>query len=213
MKNPLHDFLTRDEQKVLLTFSSLLLFGFVLMTLGWTPIYAKKAESAKQKLDAVTQEDVVIKVDIRSASTTELSTLPGVGPKRAAAIISYREQSQFQTTLELMKIKGIGQKTFDKMRPNLIFFGADSTAVVEPDMVKSTTKKANSAKAEFAVDLNTATLEQLMTLEGIGAVKAQAIIDYRAENGKFEKVEDITKVKGIGEKTLEKNLTRLIVTF
>ena len=212
MKNPLHDILTRDEQKVLLTFSSLLLLGFVLMAVGWTPVYAKKAE-ASQKLEALTQQDAVIKVDIRTANATELGTLPGIGPSRAAAIISYREQQQFCTTLELMKIKGIGPKTFDKMRPNLIFFGADSTAVVAPEIVKASAKSTSAAKADFAVDINTATLEQLMSLEGIGVVKAQAIIDYRREHGKFEQIEDITKVKGIGIKTFEKNRPRLIVTF
>jgi len=42
-------------------------------------------------------------------------------------------------------------------------------------------------------------------------VKAQAIIDWREENGSFETIEDIMKVKGIGAKTFEKNKDRLTV--
>jgi competence protein ComEA len=53
------------------------------------------------------------------------------------------------------------------------------------------------------IDLNTATMEQLHTLKGIGHKKAVAIIEYRKEH-KFTKIEDIMKVKGIGKKLFEK---------
>ena len=54
------------------------------------------------------------------------------------------------------------------------------------------------------VNINTATVEELSRLNGIGQTKAQAIVDYREANGSFASVEDLTKVKGIGEKLLEK---------
>ena len=53
------------------------------------------------------------------------------------------------------------------------------------------------------VDLNTATIEQLHTLKGIGDKKAVAIVEYRKEHN-FTKIEDIMKVKGIGKKMFEK---------
>jgi len=52
------------------------------------------------------------------------------------------------------------------------------------------------------IDLNTATMEQLHTLKGIGHKKAVAILEYRKEH-KFIKIEDIMKVKGIGKKMFE----------
>ena len=61
------------------------------------------------------------------------------------------------------------------------------------------------------INLNTATLEELMTLDRIGSKYAQRIIDYRETNGPFEKIEDIMKVKGIGPKTFEANKDRLTV--
>src|SRR5262250_3021990 len=61
-----------------------------------------------------------------------------------------------------------------------------------------------SAFALAAVNINTATKEQLDALPGIGPVKAQAIIDYRTKNGPFKSLEDIKKVNGIGDATFDK---------
>jgi competence protein ComEA len=52
------------------------------------------------------------------------------------------------------------------------------------------------------VNLNTATAEQLDTLPGIGPVTAQAILDWRTENGSFTSVDELLEVSGIGDATL-----------
>lgn len=69
------------------------------------------------------------------------------------------------------------------------------------------------AFAEPAViDINSASAEELMTaMKGIGEKKAQAIIDYRSVHGRFNSVDELTQVKGIGDKTVERNRAWLSV--
>ena len=54
------------------------------------------------------------------------------------------------------------------------------------------------------VNINTADAKELATLPGIGQVKAEAIVKYRNDKGKFKSISDLKKVKGIGEKMIVK---------
>lgn len=68
------------------------------------------------------------------------------------------------------------------------------------------------AHAEPAtININTADVEALATLNGVGPAKAEAIVAYRDANGPFESAEQLTEVKGIGQTTVEKNAERLSV--
>lgn len=62
----------------------------------------------------------------------------------------------------------------------------------------------SSSSNTDVININTANLEQLMKISGVGKTKAEAIISYREKNGDFKKKEDITKVRGIGKATFEK---------
>jgi competence protein ComEA len=62
------------------------------------------------------------------------------------------------------------------------------------------------------VNLNTATVDDLTTLPGIGPSYAKRIVDFREKNGPFKRVEDLLNVQGIGEKTLEKIRDRITLS-
>ena len=62
------------------------------------------------------------------------------------------------------------------------------------------------------VNINKATAEQLAeNLQGVGLKKAQSIVQYRKQNGAFQSKSDLLNVKGIGEETLEKNNSDILL--
>ncbi len=71
---------------------------------------------------------------------------------------------------------------------------------------------SKQAGVEITVNVNTASAEEISTLlKGVGIKKAQAIVEYRQQHGAFETKEDLTNVKGIGEATVSKNASRILL--
>lgn len=99
----------------------------------------------------------------------------------------------------------LAQKITDQMQlivPNL--HSKQEGGVTDGNSEKgnsSNTTPSNSKQG--TVNINTATLEELQTIKGIGKKKAEAILQYRKEHGPFRTKEDLLQVKGIGKKALE----------
>jgi competence protein ComEA len=70
---------------------------------------------------------------------------------------------------------------------------------------------AFSGLAMAAVDINTATMEQLEVLKGVGPAKAKAIVEHRTKNGPFKTVDDLEAVKGFGKKTVDSLRSEIFV--
>ena len=144
-------------------------------------------------------EENNIKVDIKGAVKN-----PGVYEIRIGSRIT-----------DLIKLAGGTTLDADLDATNLSSKLNDENCVViykkgEAEKIKSFQRNTLGADISSAdesstiVNINTANKEELKTLTGIGDAKAAAIIKYREENGGFKSVEELTKVSGIGEKTLEK---------
>jgi competence protein ComEA len=151
-------------------------------------------------------------VDINSASVKELESLPGVGSAIAKKIVANRP---YKSVDELTKA-GLSKKAIDKLRP-LVTVGAAAPAAAPaaaapkaagpktvPAAAKAKTAAEKPAATKLApgqkVNINAATMDQLIALPGIGPSKAQAIIDGRP----YKTPEDIMKVKGIKGGTYNK---------
>lgn len=94
---------------------------------------------------------------------------------------------------------------------NLAAEVADGQQVVVPAAVRGSTGATTpgAAAADGPISLGTATIEQLETIDGIGPVTAQSILDYRDENGGLSSVDELDQVSGIGPATMEALRTRL----
>lgn len=100
---------------------------------------------------------------------------------------------------------------------SLVVMGALPQRVVSEECdkgaleAKETTLEAKEAAVFEKININTASAEELAKLKMIGSTYAERIIQYREENGPFKELEDIMKVKGIGEKTWEAIKDRIVI--
>ena len=99
----------------------------------------------------------------------------------------------------------LAQKITDQMQiivPNLHSKQEDGLTEGNSEKGSSTNTSVSNSK-QGTININTATLEELQTIKGIGKKKAEAILQYRKEHGAFRTKEDLLQVKGIGKKALE----------
>ncbi|WP_298837770.1 helix-hairpin-helix domain-containing protein [Clostridium sp.] len=154
----------------------------------------------------VKSEDTIIKVDIKGAVKS-----PGV----------YEIKKESRVT-DLIKLAGGGTKEADLEATNLskklndedcIIISkkgeANKTQMTQNSTQNSPVSSSDNKGKDAIININTASKEELMTLTGIGEAKADVIIEYREQNGGFKSVDELTKVGGIGEKTLAKFVDKI----
>ena len=90
-----------------------------------------------------------------------------------------------------------------------VFISSSTLAAQEP---QAAAPSASTSPAKPALNINTATVEQLETLPGIGRKTAERILEYRAKSGAFKRVEELMNVKGIGEKSFLKLKPLIVAT-
>ncbi|MTT32491.1 ComEA family DNA-binding protein [Terrilactibacillus sp. BCM23-1] len=97
----------------------------------------------------------------------------------------------------------LAQKLKDEM-VILVPKKGDSSAVMTTSNSTANSDSSASTEDSKLININTATMDELQNLNGIGPSKAEAIISYREEHGLFKTPEELTNVTGIGEKSFEK---------
>jgi competence ComEA-like helix-hairpin-helix protein len=155
----------------------------------------------------------VFPVDINTAGLERLQDITGVGPVIASRIIEDRTmRGPFYFIEDIRRVNGVGDATFEKMRYQITVGNVTPPAPPPPSPPSSPPKlepipspaPVETTPASAKININTAGLEELQEITGVGPVISQRIIDYRTQNGPFQKTQDIKNVKGIGDATFEK---------
>lgn len=184
--------------------------GILLILVGVGGLFSKKEESVEEttvvettvlaeKTEASTTQETVIFVDIKGAVKN-----PGVYQMKAGDRVK-----------DALDAAGGLTEEADSQKVNLAKRLEDQMVIVVPKVGEEAEEipageTRNEATKEGKVNINTATVEELKTLKGVGEKKAEAIIEYRKKNGSFQTKEDLMKVRGIGKKLFESFQERIV---
>ena len=184
--------------------------GILLILVGVGGLFSKKEVSMEEtevvvttmlaeKTEVSTTQETVIFVDIK-------------GEVRNPGVYQMKVGDRVKDALEAAG--GLTEEA-DSQKVNLAKRLEDQMVIVVPkvgeeaeEIPAGETRK--EATKEGKVNINTATVEELKTLKGVGEKKAEAIIEYRKKNGSFQTKEDLMKVRGIGKKLFESFQERIV---
>ncbi|MDX8359521.1 helix-hairpin-helix domain-containing protein [Cytobacillus sp. IB215316] len=146
-------------------------------------------------------------------SSTEVSHVIYVDIKGAVTSEGVYEMAEGSRVMDVIEQAGGALELADMSKVNLAQLVYDEMVLYVPKQGEEGYDLQYSLmeKEKDKVDLNRATMAELESLPGIGGKKAEAIISYREEYGSFHTVEDLLKISGIGEKSLEKLLEYVVV--
>jgi competence ComEA-like helix-hairpin-helix protein len=205
------DRISRREQRALGILAALFLGGHLLRALAASPAAPPAAAELFDPTgdgnplahrDSIRQQERPLgpneRIDVEHASAAELARLPGIGPALANRIVADRQShGAFGTIAGLRRVRGVGPALIDRIRAHLSFGGVSAEAQITslPD----------------AVDVNLATVTDLVGLPGIGLVRARAIVAFRDSAGPFRQIEELKRVPGFPASLLRQLAGRLVV--
>lgn len=196
--------------------SVILNYRFALTVVGLVAAIWTTSALGQTRATNANVAQAAAKVDVNSADLKSLETLPGVGPAIAQKIIDGRP---YRTSSDLEKVSGLSKAKVAALKDRVTFGRTAATPAAAARAAKprsssseltptgrrndatepnrNTSATSDRLAPGEKLNINTASAAELDALSGIGPVKAQAIVDYRKQNGDFKSIEEIEKVKGI----------------
>ncbi len=193
------------EYKIIVICASLgLVLGgfFLLKPVAQTPA---KESNLQTEVTTVSKDEKEDKNQKEEVVEQDLITVDVKGAVKSPGIYDLPVGSRINDAVQ--KAGGLTDNA-DSKSINLAQRISDEALVYVPTKEEATSQEmpssASNTKENKKVNLNKASLEELKQVKGLGAKRAQDIIDHRESNGKFKSVDELKKVSGIGAKTIEK---------
>ena len=175
---------------------------FLLKPVAQTPA---KESNLQTEVTTVSKDEKEDKNQKEEVVEQDLITVDVKGAVKSPGIYDLPVGSRINDAVQ--KAGGLTDNA-DSKSINLAQRISDEALVYVPTKEEATSQEAHSnasnTKENKKVNLNKASLEELKQVKGLGAKRAQDIIDHRESNGKFKSVDELKKVSGIGAKTIEK---------
>ena len=190
---------------------------FVCLIIGMGLFWMSRQGEEVEEADTSLAETTILPQEVEDKTT--VSTVIYVDVKGEVHHPGVYQMKAENRVKDLIEAAGGFTPLADDQKLNLAQLLEDQMVIVVPkkgeevnsELAQAPTSQKKEVGKEGKVNINTATVEELKTLKGIGEKKAEAIIEYRKKNGSFKNKEELMKVRGIGKKLYESFQERVIV--
>lgn len=190
---------------------------FVCLIIGMGLFWMSRQGEEVEEADTSLAETTILPQEVEDKTT--VSTVIYVDVKGEVYHPGVYQMKAENRVKDLVEAAGGFTPLADDQKLNLAQLLEDQMVIVVPkkgeevnsELAQTPTPHKKEVEKEGKVNINTATVEELKTLKGIGEKKAEAIIEYRKQNGSFKNKEELMKVRGIGKKLYESFEERVIV--
>ena len=190
---------------------------FVCLIIGMGLFWMSRQGEEVEEVAASLSETTILPQEVEDKTT--VSTVIYVDVKGEVHHPGVYQMKAENRVKDLIEAAGGFTPLADDQKLNLAQLLEDQMVIVVPkkgeevnsELAQAPTSQKKEVGKEVKVNINTATVEELKTLKGIGEKKAEAIIEYRKQNGSFKNKEELMKVRGIGKKLYESFQERVIV--
>lgn len=190
---------------------------FVCLIIGMGLFWMSRQGEEVEEVTASLSETTILPQEVEDKTT--VSTVIYVDVKGEVHHPGVYQMKAENRVKDLIEAAGGFTPLADDQKLNLAQLLEDQMVIVVPkkgeevnsELAQAPTSQKKEVGKEGKVNINTATVEELKTLKGIGEKKAEAIIEYRKKNGSFKNKEELMKVRGIGKKLYESFQERVIV--
>jgi len=190
---------------------------FVCLIIGMGLFWMSRQGEEVEEVTASLSETTILPQEVEDKTT--VSTVIYVDVKGEVHHPGVYQMKAENRVKDLIEAAGGFTPLADDQKLNLAQLLEDQMVIVVPkkgeevnsELAQTPTPHKKEVEKEGKVNINTATVEELKMLKGIGEKKAEAIIEYRKQNGSFKNKEELMKVRGIGKKLYESFQERVIV--